>query len=478
MRAASPPVSTPPPAGGALRRAWALVREAVAGSQQDFTTISIGRAVFLLAVPMVLELALESVFAVVDIFFVSRLGSEAVATVGLTEAMVTVIFAVGIGMGMATTAMVARRIGEKDVAGAATATAQALWLGVGLSLALGLTGVLFARRLLSLMGGTEEVVARGWGYTAVVLGGSGTILLLFLLNAAFRGAGDAAIAMRVLWLANGLNILLDPCLIFGLGPFPELGVTGAAVATTIGRGSGVALQLWVLLRGTSRVSLGRGRLRLVPEVLLRLARVSVGGIGQFLVATASWMALVRIIALFGSAAVAGYTIALRIIVFAILPSWGMSNAASTLVGQNLGAGRPDRAESSAWRTGLYNMIFLLAVAVVFITGARPLVGIFTSDPEVLAYGVSCLRIVSYGYGFYAFGMVMVNAFNGAGDTTTPTLINLGCYWLFQIPLAYLLARPAGFEAPGVFAAITLSESLVAVVGILAFRRGRWKGRVI
>jgi putative MATE family efflux protein len=427
---------------------------------------------------MVLEMAMESLFAICDVFFVSRLGFEAVTAVGLTESMLTLLYAVAVGLAMGTTAMVARRIGEKDPEGAAVAAVQAGAMGLAVAAVVAVPGALFAPDLLELMGAPPEIVRDGAGYPAVMFGGSATILLLFLLNAVFRGAGDAAVAMRVLWLANGLNILLDPCLIFGLGPFPEMGVTGAAVATTIGRGTGVACQLWVLLAGKSRIRIPYARLRVVPKVLFRLLRVSAGGVGQFLIATGSWVGLVRIISLFGSTAVAGYTIAIRIIIFTILPAWGMANAAATLMGQNLGAGQPDRAAASVWRTGLYNMVFLLAVAAAFLTFPEPVVGIFTSDPEVARYAVDCLRFVSYGYGFYAWGMVMVQAFNGAGDTSTPTAINLVCYWVIQIPLAWVLARELGLGARGVFASITIAESLLTVAAILAFRRGRWRTRTI
>jgi len=458
--------------------AWATVKLALTGKELDFTTGPVGRAIVLLAIPMVLEMVMESVFALTDAFFVSRLGTDAVATVGLTEAMITILFAVAVGTGMATTAMVARRIGERDVAGARVAAAQSILLGLVLTVVVALPGVLFAKELLQLMGGTPELVASGHGYTRVLFGGSATIMLIFLLNAVFRGAGDAAIAMRVLWIANAVNIVLDPCLIFGLGPFPELGVMGAAVATTIGRGTGVAIQLWVLLRGGSRIRLELSDLAPQFGVILRLFRLSVGGILQFLIGTSSWVAMVWIIGGFGAGAVAGYTLAIRLIVFAILPSWGLANAAATLVGQNLGAGQPERAEISVWRAGLYNMIFLLCVAVVFIAAAGPLIGIFSTESDVLKYGVSCLVWVSIGYPFYGWGMVMVQAFNGAGDTYTPTVINFFCYWLFQLPLAYFLAHGTQLGATGVFIAITAAESLIAVVGILIFRRGRWKHRVV
>jgi len=454
------------------------LREAILGTQQDFTEGSIGRAITLLAVPMVLEMAMESVFGIVDVFWVGRLGADAVATVGITESLLTLVFAIAMGLSMATTAMVARRVGEKDRAGAALAAVQAIAVGVVLSLPIGAIGFWMAPALLRLMGASPSIIATGSDYGAVMLGGNVTILLLFLLNAIFRGAGDATIAMRSLWFANLINIILDPCFIFGLGPFPKMGVTGAAVATTIGRGLGVVYQLFTLWRGQGRIRLSSAALRLDSEVMLRLVRVSIGGIFQFLIATASWLGLVRIIAFFGSTALAGYTIALRIIIFAILPSWGMSNAAATLVGQNLGAGKPGRAEQSVWKTAFYNMLFLVGIAFVFIIFAEPLIRLFTSDPAVVPIGTACLRFVSYGYGFYAYGMVMVQAFNGAGDTATPTKINLFCYWLFEIPLAYVLAIQAGLGANGVFLAITIAESTIAVVGILAFRRGRWRERKI
>jgi putative MATE family efflux protein len=401
-----------------------------------------------------------------------------VATVGLTEAVVTLVFGVAIGLSMATTAMVARRIGEKDRDGAACAAVQAILLGLGVSVVFGAMGVIAAPHILGLMGADAEVVRVGSSYTAVLLGGTVTIVLLFLINAVFRGAGDAAIAMRVLWLANAVNLVLDPCLIFGLGPFPELGVTGAAVATTIGRGTGVVFQLVLLARGRGRVALRRSDLRLDLGVMARLVRVSLGGIFQFLIATASWLGLVRILAVFGSAALAGYTIAIRVVIFSILPSWGLSNAAATLVGQNLGAGKPDRATRAVWLTALYNVGFLGLVAVVFLLWAHPIVRLFTADPVVVRVGADCLRTISYGYVFYAFGMVIVQAFNGAGDTWTPTVINLCCYWLFQIPLAWALARPLGLGAHGVFLAIAIAESLIAVVGLAVFRLGRWKTRTV
>ena len=461
-----------------LRGLYKDLRDAIRGTQYDFTEGSLGRAIFLLSVPMVLEMVMESLFAVTDIFFVARLGADAVATVGITESVLTVLFGIAIGLSMSTTAMVARRIGEKDPAGAAVAAVQAIAVCVILSLVIAVAGVISAPALLELMGASPSIVRGGSGYTAVMLGGNLTIMLLFLNNAVFRGAGDAVIAMRALWLANFINIVLGPCLIFGLGPFPELGVVGAGVATNIGRGLGVVYQFTVLFRGNGRVRLSRQNLQFDFGVMLRLLRVSVGGIAQFLIGTASWLALVRIISVFGSAALAGYTVAIRIIVFGILPSWGLGNAAATLVGQNLGARKPERAERAVWVTALCNIGFLGVVGLVFIVFAEPLLELFTGDPAVVPIGADCLRVISYGYLFYAFGMVVVQAFNGAGDTMTPTMINLFCYWCFQIPLAYGLALPMHLGPDGVFWAICIAESVIAVVGVMVFRRGKWKERMI
>jgi putative MATE family efflux protein len=457
---------------------WTLLKQAIQGTQQDYTEGPLGRAVFLLAVPMVLEMTMESVFGLVDVFFVGRLGPDAVASVGLTESLLTIVYSLALGLSMATTALVARRIGEKNQEEAARTAVQAILLGALASAPFALAGLWWSRELLEVMGAPQSVIAAGWGYTAWMLSGSASILLLFLVNAVFRGAGDATIAMRSLWLANAVNIVLDPCLIFGLGPFPELGVTGAAVATTIGRSLGIVYQLRSLLSGGKHLRVARRHLVLEGAVALRLLRLSVGGTAQFLVGTASWLGLVRILTPFGAAVLAGYTIALRVIIVALLPAWGLSNAVATLVGQNLGAGKPDRAERSVWIAGLYNMAFLLAVMLVFVSGSERIVGLFTRDPEVLAMGALCLRVVSYGYAFYAWGMVLVQAFNGAGDTLTPTWIDLGCYWLFQIPLAWVLARTLGYGPVGVFLAITLAESLIAAVGLFVFRRGRWKAKVV
>ncbi|HPC81772.1 MAG TPA: MATE family efflux transporter [Thermoanaerobaculaceae bacterium] len=455
-----------------------LLREALAGAERDYTTVPVGRAVIFLAVPMVLEMTMEATFAITDVFWVSRLGVDAVATVGLTEAVLTLLYALAGGLGIATTAVVSRRIGEGQPARAVTAAVQAIILGLAISAVIGVPGALLGGDILRLMGGSESVAATGAGYASVVFGSSVTVVLIFLVNAAFRGAGDAALAMRVLWLANGINLVLDPCLIFGWGPFPEMGVTGAAVATALGRGIGVAYQFRVLARGAGRIRVRRADIAVRLREIGLILRLAVGGTLQNLIATASWIALVRIVGAFGSAAVAGYTIAIRIIVFALLPSWGLSGSAATMMGQNLGAGRPDRAERAVWIAGSYNVVFLLAVAVVFVAGARPLVGFFSHDPEVLAYGIESLRWVAYGYGFYGLGMVLVQAFNGAGDTTTPTVMNFGCYWLFQIPLAYVLAFTLEWGARGVFVAVPVAESLLTVVAVLTFRQGRWKTRQV
>ena len=453
---------------------WATVREAVRGSHQDYTEVPIGRAVVLLSVPMVLEMLMESVFAVADIFFVGRLGADAVATVGITESLMTIIYAIAIGLSIGATAIVARRIGEKDRDAAARAAVQSIALGVAVAIVIGVIGATFGAELLRAMGASDEVVRTGSGFARVMLGGSGTVLLLFLINAVFRGAGDAAIAMRVLWFANAINIALGPCLIFGLGPFPELGVAGAAVGTTIGRGCGVIYQLVHLTRRGGRIEVHAHHLGLDLEVMKGILRVSGTAMFQNFIATASWMGLIRILTGFGSTAVAGNTIGIRIILFALLPSFGVSNAAATLVGQNLGAGKPERAEAAAWRAGLYNTICLSAVGLIFLLFAPALIGIFTSDAEVAGYGIRCLRIVAAGFLFYGYGMVLTQSFNGAGDTRTPTLIHLFCLWFWEIPLAWVLAHPLGFGPTGVFIAVSVAFSTLAVVSASIFRRGHWK----
>jgi putative MATE family efflux protein len=457
---------------------WSSIREAIRGSHQDYTSGDLNRAILLLAIPMVLEMVLESLFAVVDVFFVGRVGANAVATVGLTESMLSLVFAVAIGLSMSTTAMVARRIGEKDPEDASIAGVQAIILGLTVSLCVGIPSFIYAPRLLELMGATPEIVATGSGYARIALGGCFAIMMLFLNNAIFRGAGDAAIAMRLLWVSNIINLILDPCLIFGLGPFPRLGVTGAALATFTGRSIGVVYQFYRLGRGTERLPSLARHLRVNLGVLWRLIRVSITGILQFAIAHTSWIGLVRIVSIFGAAALAGYTIAIRILIFVILPSWGLSNAAATLVGQNLGAGKPDRAEISVWRTGFYNMIFLGLVGLIMAIFAEPIVRLFTHDPHVVPLAASCLRILSYGNIGYAYGMVMLQAFNGAGDTVTPTIVNLFGFWFLEIPLAYGLALPMNLRSKGVFFSIVIAECSIAAAGILLFRRGRWKQQKI
>jgi putative MATE family efflux protein len=457
---------------------WQSIKEALRGSHQDYTTGSLNRSILLLAIPMVLEMVLESLFAVVDVFWVSRLGADAIATVGLTESVLTLVFAVGMGLGMSTTAMVARRIGEKDKDGAAVSAVQAVFLGLIVSLALGLPFFVFAPRLLTLMGASPTIIASGANYTRIALGGSGVVLMLFLNNAIFRGTGDAAIAMRLLWVSNILNLVLDPCLIFGPGPFPKLGVTGAALATFTGRGIGVLYQFYRLSKGTERLQILSRHLRLQSTVLWRLIRVSLSGILQFLIGQASWIGLVRIVSLFGASALAGYTISIRIVIFAILPSWGLSNAAATLVGQNLGAGHPDRARSAVLRTGLWNMIFLGSVGIVFIVFAPWIIGLFTSDPEVFVVAVNCLRIFSCGNIAFAYGMVLLQAFNGAGDTVTPTYVNLFGFWILEIPLAWWLAMHTRMHVNGVFISVVVAQSVIVLVSLALFLQGKWAKRSI
>ncbi len=479
-----PPVVDPQPVGGAAPAMmaepppptiWAAVKEAVAGAHHhDYTAGPIGRSLMLLAIPMVLEVALESVFAVVNVFWVGRLGPDAVATVGLTEALFSTIYALGMGLGIGATALVARRIGEKNPDGAARAAVQSVALGIIVAIPIAVFGGIFAPELLALMGGSPELVASGSGYTRVMFAGNFVILLLFLINAIFRGAGDAAIAMRSLWIANICNMILDPLLIFGIGPFPEMGVTGAAIATTCGRGVGVLYQFRRLAGAGHRFPIHRHHLRLEPPLLATLVRLSGSGIFQILIATTSWVGLVRVISTFGSTALAGYTVAIRVILFALFPSWGMANAAATMVGQALGARKPDRAEHSVWRAGYYNLWFLGSVGLVFVILAPWIVRLFTSDPEVIRAGTACLRIVSAGFPFYAYGMVLTNSFNGAGDTWTPTWINLFCFWLWEIPLAWVLAKPLGMGPVGVFIAMAVAFSTLAVVSAILFKRGRWK----
>lgn len=456
------------------RRPWRFLIEALEGTNQDFTQGSLSRGIALLAIPTMLEMVMESTFGIVDAFWVARLGTDAIAAVGLTEALVILIFSIGIGLSMAVSAMVARRIGEKDPEDAAVAAVQGIAAGVAISVITGIVGAIYAPRLLGLMNASPGVIAIGSRYCRIVLGGNGCIILLFLINGIFRGAGDAALAMRTLWLANLINLALDPCFIYGWGPFPRLGVTGAAVATTTGRSVGVLFQLSMLWQGLGRVKLARRHLRIEWPVMRPLLRVGGTAMVQYFISTASWLGLARINAVFGSAAVAGYTLALRVITFFILPSWGISSAAATLVGQNLGARRPERSEQAVWLAGGYNMAFLTLVGAAVFAFARQVVAPFTDDLEVQRIAATCLRYVSVGYPCYAWGMIMEQAFNGAGDTTTPTWINFGCYWMLQVPLACGLAFGTPLGPRGVYAAICGAESVLAGVSVMMFRRGRWK----
>lgn len=447
---------------------------AVTGKETEFTTGSIRKAIFMLSIPMILEMMMESIFAIVDIAYVSQVSVNAVATIGLTESVITLVYAVAIGLSMAATAVVARRIGEKDIQGARETAVQAIALGVLVSVIVGAIGFVYAKEILALMGGEPDLIAEGYGYTQLLIGGNITILLLFLINAIFRGAGDASVAMWALVLSNGLNIILDPIFIFGWGPIPEYGVTGAAIATNIGRGTAVLFQLCVLFFGWSRIQIGFQDMVIRFKVMMNLIRVSLGGIAQFLIGTSSWVFLMRMMSEFGSEVLAGYTIAIRVMMFTLMPSWGMSNAAATLVGQNLGAQQPDRAETSVWKTGKYNAYFMGFVSLIYLFFAYEIVGWFNTNPVVIENGGLCLQIIAGGYIFYAYGMVVTQAFNGAGDTGTPTKLNLFAFWLFQLPLAYLMAIILNMGAVGVFMAITAAEVLLAIISMVWFKKGNWK----
>ena len=457
---------------------WQAVRAAIRGSSVDFTEAPLRTAIILLAVPMVLEMAMESVFAVVDIFWVSQLGAESVATVALTESFLALVYTAAMGLSIGVTAVVARRSGEKDPEAAARTTVQAIALGLAISAVIAVIGLLWAPELLALMGADEAIIEAGVGYTRVMLAGNASILLLFMINAAFRGAGDAAIAMRVLWFGNGINLVLDPMLIFGIGPFPEMGVTGAGVATVTGRSLAVLVQLYTLFRLSDRLRLRLRHVGIDLGVMWRLVRLSATGTLQVFIGTASWIGLVRILAGFGAEALAGYAIGIRIVLFALLPSWGMANAAATLVGQSLGAGKPDRAEAAVWLAGRLNLYFLGGVGVLLILFAPPVVDLFGADPVSKGHAVNTLRIVSAGFFFYAYGMVLTQSFNGAGDTWTPTLINVVCFWMLEIPLAYLLSTYTWLGPAGVYWAIMVAFSFVAVISGWMFRKGRWKEKQV
>ena len=469
----SVPADVSPPAG-----LWTDVVNSIRGVPRDYTAGSIGRAVVLLAIPMVLEMSMQSLFAVVDVFFVARLGPEAVAILGLSDSLLALVFSVAIGLCMGTTAMVSRRIGEGAPEQAALTAVQAIATGVAVSLVLGTIGVVWASDLLQMLGATPELAAHGRPFASIMLGGSVTVMLLFLINAIFRGAGDAALAMRSLWLANLINMVLDPILIFGLGPIPAMGLEGAAIATTFGRAMGVLYQIRHLTNGRGVIRIDWRRIRISVAIMARLLRVSGIGVVQYLISTASFLGLIRILAPFGETALAGYTIAIRIIIFILLPAWGMGNAAATLVGQNLGAGNPERAERSVWFTARCSSAFLGSVGLLLFLFAPPIVALFTTEPNAAETAIACLRTISFSYVFWGFGLVTVQAFNGSGDTTTPTWINFFVFWVVQLPLAWTLSGPAGFGPRGLFAAIAFCQSLLAVVGVTMFRRGAWKRRQI
>jgi len=447
---------------------------ALTGKEENFTSGSIRRAIFMLSIPMILEMLMESTFALVDMIFVSRISTNAIATVVLTESVITLVYAVAIGLSMAATAVVARRTGEKDIAGASKTAAQAILLGTVVATVIGVIGIIFPKEILGLMGAETDLINEGFRYTQIMIGGNMTVVLLFLINAVFRGAGNASIAMWTLVLSNGLNIILDPMFIFGFGPIPEMGVQGAAVATNIGRGVAVIGQLIILFNGHSRIKVAMKDLRLNMVIMKNLIKVSLGGIGQFLIATSSWVFLTRIMSEFGAAVLAGYGISIRVMMFTLMPSWGMSNAAATLVGQNLGAGQPERAEKSVWKTSKYNAIFMVSVSLIYLFFAESIVTLFKSDPAVVEAGALSLQIIAAGYIFYAYGMVITQAFNGAGDTKTPTIINFFVFWVLQLPLAYLIAIELNYGPLGVYLAIVFAETIIAVVSVWWFKKGRWK----
>ena len=457
-----------------LKAVWEAITISIKGGEQDFTNMRLGKSIFILAVPMVLEMVMESLFAIVDIFFVSRLGSQAIATVGLTESMITIVYSIGFGLSAGTSAIISRRTGEKDSNGASEAAVQAIIAGISVSLLISIAGIFYSKTLLHLMGASQDLIDKNYMFTSILISGNGVIILLFIINAAFRSAGDAAIAMRVLWYANILNLILDPCLIFGLGPFPELGIKGAAIATTTGRGLAVVYQFYLLFSGKRALKLTFAKVYLKFKVLKQLIVLSLGGTMQNLIATTSWVFMVRTISVFGSDVVAGYTIGLRIVVFSLLPSWGLSNAASVLVGQNLGAGKPDRAERAAKITSIANIFVMGIAGLVLALFPQQFIQIFTNEQTVILKGVEALRIISYGFLFYGLGMVMVQSLNGAGDTYTPTYINIFCFWMVEVPLAYFLAIYSGIGENGVYYSIVVAETMLALIGLVIFKMGKWK----
>lgn len=461
-----------------MKKIWKTFLEAIHGAEHDYTEGSISKAVILLGVPMVLEMVMESVFAITDIFFVGKLGPQAIATIGLTESLLTVVYTLAFGLSIGASAMISRRVGEKDLNGAAITAVQTLLIGTVVSILITLIGTVFATDLLRLMGATEDVVEYGVNYMRVMFAGNIVILLLFLGNAIVRGAGDGALAMRALWIANGINVLLVPCFVYGFLIIPAFGVTGAAIATTVSRGIGATYTLWHLFSGSGRIKVFKRHFAINLELIKRILALSGSGTLQVFIGTASWIGLVRVMSTFGSEAVAGYTVGFRIILFALFPAFGLGNAAATMMGQSLGAGKPERAEKAVWLAAFYNMIFLGFMGVIFITFAPEIIDRFTTDQAVHDYATSCLRIVSSGFLLYAFGMVLSQSFNGAGDTWTPTIINFFVFWLFEIPVAYILSTPVGMGPKGVFLAVTLSFSTMAIVCAVVFRKGKWKTKKV
>ncbi len=460
-----------------FREFWSDLRESIGGTEKDFTKIPLRKAIILLSIPMVLEMVMESVFALVDIFFVSRLGSQEVAVVGITESLMSIVYAIGVGLSVGTTALVSRRIGEKNPEKASRAAVQAIFAAVFASLFFAALGIFYAKDLLRLMGASQETIEMGFRYPMIMLGGNVVIMLLFVINAVFRSSGDAAISMRIMWMANILNIILDPLLIFGIGPFPELGVEGAAIATNIGRGVAVVYQIYLLLKGNHRIKVRLQDIHFRMNTILKVIRLSLGAIGQNLIGTSSWVFLVWVVTSLGEDAVAGYTIAIRLIIFFILPAWGLANAAATLVGQNLGAKEIARAERSAWIVGGVNMLLMGLGSIVFILFPQVFISFFidrAEAPVVWESGVECLRIISFGFIFYALGMVMIQSINGAGDTATPVWLNIIAFWIIEIPLAFLLTHSLDMGVTGVGLAIIIAESTLTVMAVLIFRRGKWK----
>jgi len=457
-----------------LSSVWNLFRLALAGDESSILSGNIDRAIFLLAIPMTLEMMMESLFAIVDIFFVSKIGVNAIAVVGLTESMLTITYSLGWGLAMGTTAMIARRVGEQDNDGASIAAVQSIYLALIISIPIMLTGIFFSEDLLKIMGASQSIIDEGSGYTKLALGSNLIVILIFLINGIFRGAGDATLAMRTLLIANSLNIILDPLLIFGIGPFPELGIEGAALATVIGRALGIVYQLYHLNKGKGLIKIHKKNWQFKSEIIFRLIKLSAGVTAQFIISSASWIFLMRIMSTFGSMALAGYTVAIRIVIFTLLPAWGFSNAAATMVGQNLGANQPERAEKSVWRTGYFNVLFMGSVMIIFFAFGNNIAEFFSEEKEVVGNAAECLRIFAMGYLFYAFGMVLVQSFNGAGDTRTPTIMNLFIFWMLQIPPAYSLAILLDFGSTGVYYSIVIAESTFSIVGYFLFKKGKWK----